>query len=59
LYSVDDRIINEYGAVGAMRIDKGNWSIWRKPSLVPLCPPQSHMTWPGIDPGPPQWEATN
>jgi hypothetical protein len=24
LYSVDDRIINEYGAVGAMRIDKGN-----------------------------------
>jgi hypothetical protein len=24
LYSVDDRIINEYGAVGGMRVDRVN-----------------------------------
>jgi hypothetical protein len=24
LYSVDDKMINEYGAIGGMRIDKGD-----------------------------------
>jgi hypothetical protein len=30
----------ECGALGGMRIGKGNRSTWRKPVLVPLCPPQ-------------------
>jgi hypothetical protein len=28
------------GAMGAMRIGKGNQSIQRKPAAMPLCPPQ-------------------
>jgi hypothetical protein len=37
-YSIDDRIINEHGAVGEIKIDRGNQSIWRKPAAVPLYP---------------------
>jgi hypothetical protein len=33
---VDD----ECGAVGGMRIGRGNRSTWRKPAPMPLCPPQ-------------------
>jgi hypothetical protein len=40
LHSINDRIIIEYGAVGGMRIGRGNQSTWRKPEPVPLCPPQ-------------------
>jgi hypothetical protein len=46
----------EYGAVGGMRIGRGNRSSRRKPAPVPLCQPQTHMTWAGIEPGPPQWK---
>jgi hypothetical protein len=28
------------GAVGGMKIGRGNRSTWRKPAPVPLCPPQ-------------------
>jgi hypothetical protein len=40
-------MIDEYGAFGGMRIDRGNLSPWRKPAPVPLCSPQiSHgLTW--------------
>jgi hypothetical protein len=31
---------DDYGAIGGMRIGKGNRSTRRKPALVPLCPPQ-------------------
>jgi hypothetical protein len=31
---------DECGAVGGMRIGRGNLSTRRKPALVPLCPPQ-------------------
>jgi hypothetical protein len=31
---------DECGAVGGMRIGKGNRSTRRKPALVPLCPPR-------------------
>jgi hypothetical protein len=34
---IDD---DDYGAVGGMRIDRGNRSTRRKPVPVPLCPPQ-------------------
>jgi hypothetical protein len=31
---------DDYGAVGGMRIGRGNRSTRRKPAPVPLCPPQ-------------------
>jgi hypothetical protein len=34
---IDD---DEYGAVGGMRIGRGNRSTRRKPPPMPLCPPQ-------------------
>jgi hypothetical protein len=33
-------IDDDCGAVGGMRIGRGNRSTRRKPALVPLCPPQ-------------------
>jgi hypothetical protein len=33
-------IDDEHGAVGGMRIDRGNRSTRRKPVPLPLCPPQ-------------------
>jgi hypothetical protein len=41
---IDD---DECGAVGGMRIGKGNRSTRRKPAPVPLCPPQipHHLAW--------------
>jgi hypothetical protein len=43
------RMINDddYGAVGGMRIGRGNRSTGRKPAPVPLCPPQipHDLTW--------------
>jgi hypothetical protein len=38
--SVDDRMINEYGAIGGMRNRRGYQSTWRKPARVHSCPPQ-------------------
>jgi hypothetical protein len=34
---IDD---GDYGAIGGMKIDRGNRSTWRKPAPVPHCPPQ-------------------
>jgi hypothetical protein len=41
---IDD---DNYGAVGGMRIGRGNRSTRRKPAPVPLCPPQipHHLIW--------------
>jgi hypothetical protein len=38
---------DDYGAVGGMRIGRGNRSTRRKPAPVPLCPPQvpHDLTW--------------
>jgi hypothetical protein len=40
-------MVNEYGAVGGVRIGRGNRSIWRKTAPVPICPPQirHNLTW--------------
>jgi hypothetical protein len=40
-------IDDDYGAVGGMRIGRGNRSTRRKPALVSLCPPQipNDLTW--------------
>jgi hypothetical protein len=40
LHGVLDGLINECGAVGGMRIGKGDGSTRRKPAPEPLCPPQ-------------------
>jgi hypothetical protein len=42
-----DDIDDERGAIGGMRIGRGNRDTWRKPAPVPLRPPQiSHdLTW--------------
>jgi hypothetical protein len=50
-------IDDDYGAVGGMRIGRGNRSTRRKPAPVPLCPPKNpnNLTWDGT--GPPRWEA--
>jgi hypothetical protein len=39
------------GEFGEMIIGRGNWSTWRKPAPMPLCPPKSHITWLGMNPG--------
>jgi hypothetical protein len=41
LYRVEGKMLNEYGAVGAMRICKGNRSTRRKPDPALLCPLQN------------------
>jgi hypothetical protein len=43
LWMIDD----DYGAVGGMRIGRGNRITRRKPAPVPLCPPQfpHDLTW--------------
>jgi hypothetical protein len=40
-------MIDDYGAVGGMKICRGNHSTWRKPAPVPLCLPQipHGLTW--------------
>jgi hypothetical protein len=48
------------GAIGGMKIGRGNRSTRRKPVPAPPCPPQNpHMTRPELEPGPPWWEASD
>jgi hypothetical protein len=46
------------GEIGGMMIGTGNRSTRRKPTPVPLCPPQISHPLLGREPGPPRWEAT-
>jgi hypothetical protein len=46
------------GEIGGMMIGRENRSIRRKPSPVPLCPPQTPHAMPGREPGAPRWEAS-
>jgi hypothetical protein len=41
LYSVDDRMVNQYGAVGGMKIGMEGRSSGRKLAPVPPCSPQN------------------
>jgi hypothetical protein len=47
------------GEIGGMMIGRGNRSTRRKPTPVPLCPPQTPYALPGCEPGPPRWEASD
>jgi hypothetical protein len=46
------------GAIGGMKIGRGNRSTRRKPAPAPLCHHKSHITRLGFEPGPPRWEAS-
>jgi hypothetical protein len=46
------------GELGGM-IGRGNRNTLRKPTPVPLCPPQTPHALPGREPGPPQWEVSD
>jgi hypothetical protein len=52
LHSADDRKINEYGAVGEMRIGGRNRSTRKNPPRFHFVHHKPQITWPGIDPGP-------
>jgi hypothetical protein len=45
--SYQPQMVDGYGAFGGMRIGRGNWRSWRKPTPVPPCPPQipHDLTW--------------
>jgi hypothetical protein len=47
------------GEFGGMKIGRGNRSTRRKPAPAPLCPPQILLARPGLEPGPPRWEASD
>jgi hypothetical protein len=49
LHSVDDRTINEYGAVGGIRFGRGKRRTRRKRAPMSLCPPEipQDLTWDG------------
>jgi hypothetical protein len=50
-------IDDEGGIVGGKRISRGSRSTRRKPTQVPLCPPQiPHDPYPELEPGLPRWE---
>jgi hypothetical protein len=53
---IDD---GDCGAIGGMKIGRGNRNARRRPSSAPLCPPQipHDQTW--AQPGPPRWEASD
>jgi hypothetical protein len=42
---------DECGAIGGMRLGRGNRSTRRKPAPVPLCPPQIPHALTGLEPG--------
>jgi hypothetical protein len=49
---------NDDGEIGGM-IGRGKRSTRRKPTPVPLCPPQTPYDLPGREPGSPRWEASD
>jgi hypothetical protein len=55
----DDIDGDECGAIGGMRIGKGNRCTMRKPATMSFCPPQipHDLNRPGLEPGPARWES--
>jgi hypothetical protein len=57
LYSVDDKLINEYGAVCGMKIGRRNRSTQRKLAPVPIFPLQIPHDLAWDEPWPQLWSA--
>jgi hypothetical protein len=55
--TINRETINEYGAAGGMSIGRGNGSTKRTCSGATLT--IINLIWPGIEQGPPRWEADN
>jgi hypothetical protein len=53
---IDD---GDYGEIVGMKIGRENRSTRRKPAPPPIVHHKSHMTRPGLEPGPPRWEASD
>jgi hypothetical protein len=49
----------EDGEFGGMKIGRGNRSTRRKPAQGHFVDHKSHLTRPGLEPGPPRWEASD
>jgi hypothetical protein len=47
------------GEFGGIKIGRGNLSTRRKPAPAPLRSPQIPLGSPGLEPGPPRWEASD
>jgi hypothetical protein len=47
------------GEIGGMKIGRGNRSTRRKPAPAHFVHHRCHLTRPGIEPGPPRWEASD
>jgi hypothetical protein len=47
------------GAIGGMKIGRGNRSARRKPAPEQFCPPNIPLAKPGLEPRPPRWEASD
>jgi hypothetical protein len=54
-------IVPDYddGEFGGMKIGRGHRSTRRKPAPALLCPPQIPLARPGLELGPPRWEASD
>jgi hypothetical protein len=50
---------DDYGEFGGMKIGRGNRSTRRKPAPAPLYSPLIPLVRPGLEPGQPQWEASD
>jgi hypothetical protein len=48
---------DDCGAISGMNELHGKPKYWEKTYSMPLCPPQPPRDFPGIEPGPPKWEA--